>query len=404
MKIQLSFPVMTLVLLLNACASETAPLSDELNKVAEPIGSITKEPIIKPNLIVADWSQLTGWANDDILPAWDAFLQSCGVLINEPQWKAVCTAATTIQQPENVALRDFFETYLSPHQIINNDGTDDGLVTGYYEPLLFGSRQPSDRFRYPLHAAPDSLLSVDLGEVYPEFENISPRGRYDGEKIVPFYTRAEIKQYPDILQHHEFLWVDNEVELFFLQIQGSGRVVLEDGEILRIGYADHNGHPYRSIGKLLVERDELLLDQASMQGIKQWGEQNPDKLDELLHQNSRYIFFRELPNDLSGPLGAMGVPLTAGRSIAIDPRAVPQGAPVFLETTWPNTDKELQRLMVAQDTGSAIKGNVRVDFFWGFGQEAAEQAGKMKQKGKIWVLLPNGYTSSVVAQNIAPVH
>ena len=399
MKIQLSFSVITLVLLLNACASETAPLPDELSKAAESIASVPKDPIIKPNLVVTDWSQLTGWTNDDILPAWDAFLQSCDVLINQRQWKEVCSAASTIQQPDNVALKEFFETHLSPHQILNNDGSDDGLVTGYYEPLLFGSRQPSERFSFPLHAAPDSLLSVDLAEVYPEFDNISPRGRYDGEKIVPYYTRAEIKQYPDLLRHHEFLWVDDDVELFFLQIQGSGRVVLEDGEILRIGYADHNGHPYSSIGKLLVERNELLLEQASMQGIKRWGEQNPDKLDELLHQNSRYIFFRELPNDLSGPLGAMGVPLTAGRSIAIDPRAVPQGAPVFLETTWPNTDKELQRLMVAQDTGSAIKGNVRVDFFWGFGQEAAEQAGKMKQKGKIWVLLPNGYTSSQIAKN-----
>ncbi len=399
MKIQLSFPVITLVLLLNACTSETAPLPDELNKIEEPISSISKEQIIKPNLVVTDWSQLTGWSNDDILPAWDAFLQSCEVLTNQRQWKEVCTAAATIHQPDNVDLREFFETYLSPHQILNNDGSDDGLVTGYYEPLLYGSREPSDRFRYPLHTSPDSLLSVDLAEVYPEFENISPRGRYDGDKIVPYYTRAEIKQFPDLLRHHEFLWVDNEVELFFLQIQGSGRVVLEDGEILRIGYANHNGHPYSSIGKLLVERNELPLEQASMQGIKRWGEENPDKLDELLHQNSRYIFFRELPNDISGPLGAMGVPLTAGRSIAIDPRAVPQGAPVFLETTWPNTDIELQRLMVAQDTGSAIKGNVRVDFFWGFGQEAAEQAGKMKQKGKIWVLLPNGYTSSMIAQN-----
>ena len=165
MKIQLSFPVITLVLLLNACASETAQLPDDLNKIAEPITSKSGNALIKPNLIVTDWSQLTGWANDDILPAWDAFLQSCGVLINQPQWKEVCTVAPTIQQPDNVALRDFFETYLSPHQILNNDGSDDGLVTGYYEPLLLGSRQPSDRFRYPLHAAPDSLISVDLGEI-----------------------------------------------------------------------------------------------------------------------------------------------------------------------------------------------------------------------------------------------
>lgn len=398
MKFQLSFQIFTLILLLNACSTETAPLPETLNKTTKPTGYASYSPTIKSNFKATEWSALTGWTDDDIMPAWDAFLQSCIVLVKQPLWKEACSAANTIKQPNNTVLRNFFETHLTPHQILNNDGTDDGLVTGYYEPLLLGSREPSERYRYPLHGAPDGLLSIDLGEAHPELENIKPRGRLDGEKIVPYYTRAEIKQDPEILRHYEFLWVDDEVELFFLQIQGSGRIVLENGEIIRIGYADHNGHPYRSIGKLLVERNELLLEQASMQGIKQWGEQNPDKLDELLHQNSRYIFFRELPNNLSGPLGALGVPLTAGRSIAIDPRAVPQGAPVFLATTWPNTDKELQRLMVAQDTGSAIKGNVRVDFFWGFGQEAAEQAGKMKQQGKIWALLPNGFTPSLIAQ------
>lgn len=388
------------MLLLNACASETAPLPTEPDKTAKPTTATATPaaPPVKPNLKMTEWSKLTGWTDDDMRPAWDAFLHSCVVLAKQPLWTKVCSAAATIQQPSNAQLRNFFEANLVPHQILNADGTDDGLVTGYYEPLLSGSRRPTERFRYPLHAAPDGLLSIDLGHAYPELENIKPRGRLDGEKIVPYYTRAEIKQDPDLLRQHEFLWVDDEVELFFLQIQGSGRIVLENGEILRIGYADHNGHPYSSIGKLLVERNELPLEQASMQGIKQWGEKNPDKLDELLHQNSRYIFFRELPNNLSGPLGALGVPLTAGRSIAIDPRAVPQGAPVFLTTTWPNTNKKLKRLMVAQDTGSAIKGNVRVDFFWGFGQEAAEQAGKMKQKGKMWVLLPNGYTSSMIAK------
>ncbi|MGH8684369.1 MAG: MltA domain-containing protein, partial [Nitrosospira sp.] len=148
---------------------------------------------------------------------------------------------------------------------------------------------------------------------------------------------------------------------------------------------------YKSIGKLLVERGELPLEKASMQGIKAWGQRNPAKLNELLQQNSSFVFFRELPTGMSGPLGALGVPLTAGRSLAIDPRAIPQGAPVFLATTWPNTSKQLHRLMVAQDTGGAIKGGVRADFFWGFGQEAGDQAGKMKQSGKMWVLMPNGY-------------
>jgi membrane-bound lytic murein transglycosylase A len=158
-----------------------------------------------------------------------------------------------------------------------------------------------------------------------------------------------------------------------------------------VGYADQNGHPYRSIGKLLVDRGELPLERASMQGIKAWGQKNPRKLPNILHQNSSFVFFRELPGTVAGPLGAMGVPLTAGRSLAVDPRVIPQGAPVFLSTTWPNTDEQLQRLMVAQDTGGAIKGNVRADFFWGFGPDAAQNAGKMRQTGRMWVLMPVEY-------------
>ena len=167
---------------------------------------------------------------------------------------------------------------------------------------------------------------------------------------------------------------------------------------MKIGFSDQNGHPYNSIGKLLVQRGELPLEKASMQGIKQWGQQNPNKLPELLQQNARYVFFRELPSDLSGPIGALGVPLTAGRSVAIDPLSIPQGAPVFLATTWPNTNKPLNRLMVAQDVGSAIKGGIRADFFWGFGPEAGNQAGRMKQSGKMWVLMPRGYTPPALTQ------
>lgn len=185
--------------------------------------------------------------------------------------------------------------------------------------------------------------------------------------------------------------MDDVVDLFFLQVQGSGRLKLEDGEMARVGYAEQNGHPYRSIGRLLVERGELSVEEASMQGIRAWGQRNPAKLAGLLNENASFVFFRELPTGASGPLGSLGVPLTAGRSLAVDTRVIPKGAPVFLATTWPATDKQLSRLMVAQDTGGAIKGNVRADFFWGFGAEAGDQAGKMRQQGKLWVLMPMGY-------------
>jgi membrane-bound lytic murein transglycosylase A len=250
------------------------------------------------------------------------------------------------------------------------------------------------KFPYPLYGPPDDLLVVDLGTLYPELRNMRLRGRLDGRKVVPYFSRAEIENGQGALRGRELLWVDDPVELFFLQVQGSGRVRLENGDVVRIGYADQNGHPYRSIGKWLVEQGELTLDKASMQGIKDWGRRNPSRLPELLNANPSYVFFRELPNSLSGPLGALGVPLTAERSIAIDPRAIPLGAPVWLATTRPNSNLTLERLMLAQDTGGAIRGNVRADFFWGYGDDAGRLAGAMKQKGRMWVLLPRDYPTN----------
>jgi membrane-bound lytic murein transglycosylase A len=184
--------------------------------------------------------------------------------------------------------------------------------------------------------------------------------------------------------------VDDPVEAFFLQIQGSGRVRLENGEVVRLGYADQNGHPYQSVGRYLIERGELQPGEASMQAIQAWAAAHPGRLAELLNQNPSYVFFREIPalDAAAGPIGALGIPLTPQRSIAVDPRYVPLGAPVFLATTWPNSDTPLNRLVVAQDTGGAIRGPVRADFFWGFGAEAGAQAGRMRQQGKMWVLLP----------------
>ena len=209
--------------------------------------------------------------------------------------------------------------------------------------------------------------------------------------MVPYWSRAELAQQEAQLAGKALFWVADPIELFFLQVQGSGRVDLSDGSRVRVGYADQNGHPYTSIGRWLVEKGELKLEQASMQGIQAWARANPQRVGELLNTNPSFVFFRELPDNGGGPLGALGVPLTPGRSIAVDPRAVPLGAPVFLATTYPNSDKPLRRLMLAQDTGGAIKGAVRADFFWGFGAEAGAQAGRMRQRGEMWALLPNGY-------------
>lgn len=391
MKIQLRFLGIVLILLFSSCSTEPIIPFPDIEKPSIPVAPTHVVPPDIARLKTASWNAVPGWETDDISLALDAFLQSCTVLKNQKLWMEVCNLADLKKEKDNVALRQFFEHHFTPYQVLDSDGKGDGLITGYYEPLLKGSRTSSDQYRFPLYTAPKELLIIDLSKVYPKLKGLRLRGRLEGRKVIPYYSRAEIEKNYSQLKGYELLWVEDSVDLFFLHIQGSGRIKLENGEIVRVGYMDQNGHPYQSIGKLLVERGELSLDKASMQGIKAWGRSNPKKLNEVLHQNPSFIFFRELPAGIMGPIGALGVPLTAGRSLAIDPRVIPQGAPVFLSTTWPNTNKKLNRLMVAQDTGGAIKGGVRADFFWGFGKEAANQAGKMKQSGSMWVLMPNKY-------------
>jgi membrane-bound lytic murein transglycosylase A len=211
-----------------------------------------------------------------------------------------------------------------------------------------------------------------------------------GNKVLPYPTRGEMAQ-SNALSGMELVWVDDPIDAFFLQVQGSGRVQLADTkEIVRVAYADQNGHPYKSIGRYLVDKGEMTLDQASAQSIKSWYINNPARRQELLNANPSYVFFKEekLTDPKKGPKGSLGVPLTPHRSIAVDIQFVPLGVPVFLATTQPGKDTPLQRLMMAQDTGGAIKNAVRADYFWGFGAEAGEKAGKMKQRGMMWVLLP----------------
>lgn len=336
------------------------------------------------------FAEIPGWAEDDFREAWPALLASCSALSARPGWQEACANAAAINASDPVVVRRFIESNFIPHQLRNPDGSLSGIVTGYYEPLLRGSRTRGGVYQTPLHRPPSDLLSIDLAGLYPELKNLRLRGRVAGNKVVPYYSRAELER-QNLLAGSELLWVDNPVEAFFLQVQGSGRVLLDDTmEVVRVAYADQNGHPYRSIGRYLVDLGELTLEQASMQGIKAWVNAHPSRLQELLNANPSYVFFREekLVDPGKGPKGALGVPLTARRSIAVDPQFIPLGAPVFLATTQPNQSSPLRRLMLAQDTGGAIRNPVRADFFWGFGPEAGELAGKMKQPGQMWVLLP----------------
>jgi len=368
--------------LLAAC--KTTPM------IAPPPSNIAVVPPPAVQYAPSKWAMLPDWTTLDLTPSWAALLQSCRALKNKPQWQPVCAGAEQVDKGNSAAQRAFYEDRLTPYQVFNPDGSDQGVITGYYEPLLKGSRVKNERFAYPLYAAPEDMLEIDLSDAYPELKGKRLRGRLLGKRVVPYYKRAEIDAGAGGLKGRELFWVANAVELFFLQIQGSGRIELEDGQQVKVGYAEQNGYPYVSIGKKLVEMGELKLEDASMQGIKAWGEKNPTKLTALLELNPSYVFFRELPEHLSAPLGALGVPLTNEYSIAVDPRVIPLGSPVFLATTQPNSETPLNRLMLAQDTGGAIKGAVRADFFWGFGENAAMQAGKMKQQGRMWVLFPKG--------------
>jgi membrane-bound lytic murein transglycosylase A len=386
---RLSLLASTLIVAFGLVSCTTAPPQ----KVVPPtVPGVSPVPPVKPAELLrpTTYAALPGWDRDDLKQAWPAFLASCDALGRKPEWKDLCQAARQVDPRDEIAMRIFFETFLVPHQVINPDGSDNGLVTGYYEPLLHGARKRGGAYQVALHAVPEDLLTIDLAGVYPELKGMRLRGRVVGNKVVPWPSRAEMAQ-SSLLAGKELLWVDDPIDAFFLQVQGSGRVQLADAhETVRVAYADQNGHPYKSIGRYLVDKGELTLDQASAQGIKAWVSAHPARLQEVLNVNPSYVFFREekLIDSSKGPKGALGVPLTPQRSIAIDPQFVPLGAPVFLATTEPNSDIPLQRLMLAQDTGGAIKNAVRADYFWGFGAAAGEKAGRMKQRGMMWVLLP----------------
>lgn len=373
------------LLFLSSCAKPPEPLPVvEEPRIEEP--PVEEKDI--PTLQRVDWTDVVGWQEDNPGLALGALLESCSALRWRPQWQSACEEAATMKQASEAEVRSFFERNFEPHQVSKPDGTTEGLMTGYYVPDLRGSRVASEAYPYPLYQRPNDLLAIDLSDVYPDLSNYRLRGRIEGNRVVAYWDRSEIEGPQRPLVGQELFWVSDPVELFFLQIQGSGRIMFDDGQRVMVNYADQNGHPYKSIGKYLIDRGAMPRSKMSMQNIRSWARNNPDEVDDLLNQNPSYVFFRALPADVKSPPGALGVPLTPGRSLAVDRRHIPLGAPVFVDTFWPNSDKPLRRLMMAQDTGGAIKGQIRGDFFWGLGDQAGAQAGRMKQTARFWVLLP----------------
>jgi len=345
----------------------------------------------------AAWSALPEWRNDAIGEAWSALLASCRSTRLAAAWRAFCEEAAALPANDAAAQRQLIETRLRAWQIVTIADaathhavrSDAGLITGYYEPLLNGSRKKSATFQTPLYAVPDDLVSVELGDLYPALQGARVRGRLQGRRVVPYPDRAQLAD-GRVLTGKELLWVNSAIDAFFLQIQGSGRVRLDDGSTVRLAYADVNGQPYRAIGRYLVQQGEMTVEQATAPALRDWLLAHPERQQEVFNQNPSVVFFREekLANPSEGPKGALGVPLTPGRSVAVDPRWLPLGAPLYLTTTHPVTSAPLQRLVMAQDTGGAIRGALRADLFWGWDVGAGDAAGRMRAPGSLWLLWP----------------
>jgi len=340
------------------------------------------------------FSHLEGWSNHDFKTGLDAFAKSCAALMpvgdgrdlsvgpfqrTAEDWKDACQKI--------LAADDFqkaLETYYRPIAI-ERGGRSSGHFTGYYVPLLKGAAAPSEDYPVPLYSRPADLVDVNLGLFRKDLEGKRISGRLTGRQLVPHADRAEIDA--GALQDYglELLWVSSAVDAFFLHIQGSGFVEMEDGQLIKVGYDGQNGHPYYAIGRSLIAAGEVAQEDMSLQAIAAWMMENRDRAEALMQENKSYVFFRILEGD--GVLGAQGVELTPERSLAVDWRLIPYGAPLWIETELPN-GKDFRQFMIAQDTGGAIRGAGRGDIFFGSGPGALALAGPINAKGRMIVLLP----------------
>ena len=374
-----------------------------------PAGASPVEPLPPPRPV--EPTALPGWAADPLDGLGAAIVRQCTLRAPPGPWPALCAEFAALPRPAPdampgpAALRGWIASRFAAWPLRDAKGGTEGLVTGYYEPLLTGSRLRESASQVPLYARPPDLLTIDLAGVEPRLAGLRLRGRVQGARVVPYHSRADIETARP-LAGHELLWVDDPIDAFFLEIQGSGRVRLRDGGTLRVGYADQNGHPYRAIGRSLIERGALKPGEVTAPAIRRWLREHPDQAPEVMRTNPSVVFFRELPapppappgEPAAGPPGSLGVPLTPMRSLAVDRSVVPLATLVWLDTAHPLDGRPLQRAMAAQDTGGAIAGSIRADFFWGFGAEAERLAGEMRARGRLWMLWPRGETPPAFAR------
>lgn len=395
-----------LLVLLAACAPTTLPVpptADPASKAEAPRPAPEKTLVLKKT----SFGKITGWRGDRHDQAVRALLASCGKIAKMPAGRAIgpiggtagdwlkpCLAAGELPAGDAEKARQFFERHFRPY-LATADGRPEGLFTGYFEMQLRGSWLRKAPYDTPLYERPPELVEARLGDFKSKLKGQALSGKVAGGRFVPFEDRAAIEAGALAGRGLELMWVDSPIDAFFLHVQGSGRVVMDDGAIIRVGFAARNGHAYSSIGRELIKRGEIARERVSMQSIRAWLTDHPDQAASLMASNRSFIFFRVVDGALKsldedqGPIGAQGVALTPGRSLAVDRRHLSLGLPVWLDTTDPiNPNEPLRRLVIAQDTGSAIRGPVRGDLFWGFGEGAALRAGLMKQTGRYVLLLP----------------
>ncbi|OHE10260.1 MAG: transglycosylase [Sulfurimonas sp. RIFOXYD12_FULL_33_39] len=330
----------------------------------------------KTQLIKSSFEELPNWEDEDYFKALGSFVNSCKTGKTKDIYKDLCNQAANAAEP-----REFLTSKFTPYRIKTFEDVQEGLLTGYYEPELKGSLEKKEPYIYPIYKTPKDMLIVDLSEQYPELKNYRLRGKIEGNKVVPYYAREDVNS--KTLDADVICYTDSKIDLFFLEVQGSGRVTLENGETIFIGYDNQNGYKYNSIGKYLVNINEIALEDISLQSIKAWLEANPSRVDEVLNFNKSMVFFRQKTKAASGSLGVVLTPI---RSVAVDRRYIPLGSMLYLSAD--TKDSTLNHIAIAQDTGGAIKGCLRADMFCGYGEEAKELAGKLKAPLKLWILLP----------------
>ena len=370
---KLIFTSLTFVLFITGCSTK-----EENIEVKEVVVEKTQTPqkIAQNRMEPVSFSQIEGFFQDDLEHALEVFKKDCKKSKRFEKFKEVCKKAEFETDG-----RKFFIVNFQPFKLYDSYSNDEGTITGYYEPLLYGSLKQTNKYKYPVYKIPKDLIISNNSEL----EGYKSRGKYKNGKVVPYDTREEIENNPNNPNYQVIAYVDDKVDLFFLQVQGSGKIKLENGKIINVGYAEQNGRKYNGVGSYMLSQGYLTKEEMSAQNMKKFFDENPSKVDEILNLNESYIFFKISNQDAIGSLGSV---LTAKRNLAVDRTYIPLGTPVFLNTKNPVTKEPINQLMVAADVGGAIKGEIRADFFWGFGPEAFEYAGKMKEKGKMYVFLP----------------